>query len=121
MGTIDAFQRLVWSPQFKQNCFPHRSKMGVLKSFLDSWESEGRLLVKEPLHNSVRKALQTPSSISHLENFCSHSGQIDKQSFVQGTFEELPRNPMVLRIHIVPQDHQLCERCEAVEEDLDAI
>lgn len=33
MGTIDAFQRLVWSPQFKQNCFPHRSKMGVLKSF----------------------------------------------------------------------------------------
>ena len=34
MGTIDAFQRLVWSPQFKQNCFPHRSKMGVLKSFL---------------------------------------------------------------------------------------
>ena len=28
MGTIDAFQRLVWSPQFKQNCFPHRSKMG---------------------------------------------------------------------------------------------
>ena len=58
---------------------------------------------------------------SHLENFCSHSGQIDKQSFVQGAFEELPRNPMVLRIHIVPQDHQLCERCEAVEEDLDAI
>ena len=35
MGTIDAFQRLVWSPQFKQNCFPHRSKMGVLKSFPD--------------------------------------------------------------------------------------
>ena len=34
MGTFDAFQRLVWSPQFKQNCFPHRSKMGVLKSFL---------------------------------------------------------------------------------------
>lgn len=34
MGTIDAFQRQVWSPQFKQNCFPHRSKMGVLKSFL---------------------------------------------------------------------------------------
>ena len=33
MGTIDAFQRLVWSPQFKQNYFPHRSKMGVLKSF----------------------------------------------------------------------------------------
>ena len=33
MGTIDAFQRQVWSPQFKQNCFPHRSKMGVLKSF----------------------------------------------------------------------------------------
>ena len=41
MGTIDAFQRLVWSPQFKQNCFPHRSKMGVLKSFLymASWGS----------------------------------------------------------------------------------
>ena len=36
MGTIDAFQRQVWSPQFKQNCFPHRSKMGVLKSFLNS-------------------------------------------------------------------------------------
>ena len=36
MGTIDAFQRLVWSPQFKQNCFPHRSKMGVLKSFLNT-------------------------------------------------------------------------------------
>jgi len=35
MGTFDAFQRLVWSPQFKQNCFPHRSKMGVLKSFLN--------------------------------------------------------------------------------------
>ena len=35
MGTIDAFQRLVWSPQFKQNCVPHRSKMGVLKSFQD--------------------------------------------------------------------------------------
>ena len=35
MGTFDAFQRLVWSPQFKQNCFPHRSKMGVLKSFLE--------------------------------------------------------------------------------------
>lgn len=35
MGTFDAFQRLVWSPQFKQNCFPHRSKMGVLKSFPD--------------------------------------------------------------------------------------
>ena len=33
MGTIDAFQRQVWSPQFKQNCFPHRSEMGVLKSF----------------------------------------------------------------------------------------
>ena len=36
MGTIDAFQRQVWSPQFKQNCFPHRSKMGVLKSFLNT-------------------------------------------------------------------------------------
>ena len=36
MGTIDAFQRQVWSPQFKQNCFPHRSKMGVLKSFLST-------------------------------------------------------------------------------------
>ena len=34
MGTFDAFQRLVWSPQFKQNCFPNRSEMGVLKSFL---------------------------------------------------------------------------------------
>ena len=38
MGTIDAFQRLVWSPQFKQNCFPHRSKMGVLKSFLKAFQ-----------------------------------------------------------------------------------
>ena len=37
MGTIDAFQRQVWSPQFKQNCFPHRSKMGVLKSFPDGY------------------------------------------------------------------------------------
>ena len=40
MGTFDAFQRLVWSPQFKQNCFPHRSKMGVLKSFLTFIEAE---------------------------------------------------------------------------------
>ena len=43
MGTIDAFQRLVWSPQFKQNCFPHRSKMGVLKSFLKSFEYHSEL------------------------------------------------------------------------------
>ena len=41
MGTFDAFQRLVWSPQFKQNCFPHRSKMGVLKSFLNVAMSGG--------------------------------------------------------------------------------
>ena len=35
MRTFDAFQPLVWSPQFKQNCFPHRSEMGGLKSFPD--------------------------------------------------------------------------------------
>ena len=45
MGTIDAFQRQVWSPQFKQNCFPHRSKMGVLKSFLNTPRSSARGLI----------------------------------------------------------------------------
>ena len=35
-GTFDAFQHLVKSHSFKQICFPHRSEMGVLKSFLDS-------------------------------------------------------------------------------------
>ena len=33
-GTFDAFQHLVKSHSFKQICFPHRSEMGVLKSFL---------------------------------------------------------------------------------------
>lgn len=32
-GTFDAFQYLVKSHSFKQICFPHRSEMGVLKSF----------------------------------------------------------------------------------------
>ena len=32
-GTFDAFQHLVKSHSFKQICFPHRSEMGVLKSF----------------------------------------------------------------------------------------
>ena len=35
-GTFDAFQHLVKSHSFKQICFPHRSEMGVLKSFLNS-------------------------------------------------------------------------------------
>ena len=35
-GTFDAFQHLVKSHSFKQICFPHRSEMGVLKSFLCS-------------------------------------------------------------------------------------
>ena len=34
-GTFDAFQHLVKSHSFKQICFPHRSEMGVLKSFPD--------------------------------------------------------------------------------------
>ena len=34
-GTFDAFQHLVKSHSFKQICFPHRSEMGVLKSFLN--------------------------------------------------------------------------------------
>ena len=33
-GTFDAFQHLVKSHSFKQICFPHRSEMGGLKSFL---------------------------------------------------------------------------------------
>ena len=37
-GTFDAFQHLVKSHSFKQICFPHRSEMGVLKSFL--WHLE---------------------------------------------------------------------------------
>ena len=32
-GTFDDFQHLVKSHSFKQICFPHRSEMGVLKSF----------------------------------------------------------------------------------------
>lgn len=35
-GTFDAFQHLVKSHSFKQICFPHRSEMGVLKSFPES-------------------------------------------------------------------------------------
>ena len=35
-GTFDAFQHLVKSHSFKQICFPHRSEMGVLKSFLSA-------------------------------------------------------------------------------------
>lgn len=35
-GTFDAFQHLVKSHSFKQICFPHRSEMGVLKSFLST-------------------------------------------------------------------------------------
>ena len=35
-GTFDAFQHLVKSHSFKQICFPHRSEMGVLKSFLNN-------------------------------------------------------------------------------------
>lgn len=35
-GTFDAFQHLVKSHSFKQICFPHRSEMGVLKSFPSS-------------------------------------------------------------------------------------
>lgn len=38
-GTFDAFQHLVKSHSFKQICFPHRSEMGVLKSFLISPET----------------------------------------------------------------------------------
>ena len=34
-GTFDAFQHLIKSHSFKQICFPHRSEMGVLKSFLE--------------------------------------------------------------------------------------
>ena len=33
-GTFDAFQHLVKSHSFKQICFPHRSEMGGVKSFL---------------------------------------------------------------------------------------
>lgn len=38
-GTFDAFQHLVKSHSFKQICFPHRSEMGVLKSFLDHFDA----------------------------------------------------------------------------------
>ena len=38
-GTFDAFQHLVKSHSFKQICFPHRSEMGVLKSFLKTSRS----------------------------------------------------------------------------------
>ena len=38
-GTFDAFQHLVKSHSFKQICFPHRSEMGVLKSFLEFLDS----------------------------------------------------------------------------------
>lgn len=37
-GTFDAFQHLVKSHSFKQICFPHRSEMGVLKSFLKTYQ-----------------------------------------------------------------------------------
>ena len=40
-GTFDAFQHLVKSHSFKQICFPHRSEMGVLKSFLKDLLSAG--------------------------------------------------------------------------------
>ena len=44
-GTFDAFQHLVKSHSFKQICFPHRSEMGVLKSFLKNWLDGDRLRV----------------------------------------------------------------------------
>ena len=44
-GTFDAFQHLVKSHSFKQICFPHRSEMGVLKSFHKA-KHEGRIFAK---------------------------------------------------------------------------
>lgn len=62
MGTFDAFQRLVWSPQFKQNCFPHRSKMGVLKSFLDSF-LRGHLASFYTASNTGRSIAKLPEKL----------------------------------------------------------
>ena len=47
-GTFDAFQHLVKSHSFKQICFPHRSEMGVLKSFLE------HLLLSSSFRNQTR-------------------------------------------------------------------
>ena len=63
MGTIDAFQRQVWSPQFKQNCFPHRSKMGVLKSF-------------------PKEALQNPCSQVELNKIVPFGFSLQRQKMV---------------------------------------
>ena len=43
-GTFDAFQHLVKSHSFKQICFPHRSEMGVLKSFPRSVRTPSTLI-----------------------------------------------------------------------------
>ena len=53
-GTFDAFQHLVKSHSFKQICFPHRSEMGVLKSFLrlmgEAGYFDGAAITKPLLH-----------------------------------------------------------------------
>ena len=59
-GTFDAFQHLVKSHSFKQICFPHRSEMGVLKSFPKCSSNEvfiGAIL--KPLGRNDYKAIST--------------------------------------------------------------
>lgn len=49
-GTFDAFQHLVKSHSFKQICFPHRSEMGVLKSFQKSNCTGAFTLIRRIFH-----------------------------------------------------------------------
>ena len=74
MRTFDAFQPLVWSPQFKQNCFPHRSKMGVLKSFLEEAEAiiRNAHAFVEQFRDKEREEL---ISILVLEKYFRHTKQ----------------------------------------------
>ena len=78
-GTFDAFQHLVKSYSFKQICFPHRSEMGVLKSFLNPNHEDYRKLFKSPLYFCARELL----SITQAKFLCKRLFRVLLKSFLQ--------------------------------------
>ena len=99
MGTIDAFQRQVWSPQFKQNCFPHRSKMGVLKSFL---HGAGRTV--GAVEKGRRHVVVAGSAFSGTSTVPSTvpDGRVCCNRSVQGQEKGLPKVPSSGRRGFLP-------------------
>lgn len=89
-GTFDAFQHLVKSHSFKQICFPHRSEMGVLKSFLKFFfafslltcyafipDVRGSTEMTNPIRRQIQEhpACDTHRPRPHAEGFLRRSGR----------------------------------------------